>query len=140
MGGVDSTKPRRLVVVVDDDPAFVHLLERRLGQDMDVEVRATAIGLSARMITSPIPDLVLLDCMMPALMGPAVLELLQRHPRLREIPVILMSASDAFAGAVADHPRAVFMQKSGHLLPLVALARKLAGVDADLGAAPGGEG
>jgi CheY-like chemotaxis protein len=125
----DSTKTRPLAVVVDDDPDFARLLERRLEAVMDIEVRDTAIGLSARMMTTPTPDLILLDCMMPALTGPAVLKLLQSNPRLKSIPVILMSASETFADAAEAHDRAVFIQKSGHLMPLVALARQLTGVD-----------
>ena len=91
---------------------------------MAVEVRDTAIGLSSRLMTGPPPAVVFLDCMMPALTGSAVLELLGRHARLREIPVILMSASESFRDAANDHPQAVFVQKTGHVMPIVELALK----------------
>ena len=116
---------RPLCIIVDDDADFVRLLARRLEPAVLVEVRETAIGLSARLMTGPPPAIILVDCMMPALSGPAVLDLLARQPRLREIPVILMSASDTFRDAPSRHPRAVFMQKSGHVQPLVALALEL---------------
>lgn len=116
---------RPLAIVVDDDADFARLLARRLEPAMVVEVRETAIGLSARLMKPPTPAVLFLECMMPALTGPAVLELLSRQPRLREIPVILMSASDTFRDAVAAHPRAVFVQKTGHIAPIVELALEL---------------
>jgi CheY-like chemotaxis protein len=39
------------------------------------------------------PALVLLDYMLPVMTGPAVLEAMKADPSLREIPVVLMSAS-----------------------------------------------
>lgn len=120
---------RPLGIIVDDDADFSRLLARRLEPVMAVEVRDTVIGLSSRLMTGALPAIIFLDCMMPALTGPAVLELLGRKPRLREIPVILMSASESFRDAVSDHPQAVFMQKTGHVMPIVelALARVAAG-------------
>jgi CheY-like chemotaxis protein len=113
---------RPLAIIVDDDADFARLLARRLEAAMVVEVRDTAIGLSSRLMTGPPPAVLFLDCMMPALTGPAVLELMARQPRLREIPVILMSASDSFRDAVNGHPHAVFVQKAGHVMPIVELA------------------
>jgi CheY-like chemotaxis protein len=115
---------RPLAIIVDDDADFARLLARRLEPAMAVEVRDTAIGLSSRLMTGPPPAVVFLDCMMPALTGSAVLALLGRHARLRESPVILMSASESFRDAANDHPQAVFVQKTGHVMPIVELALK----------------
>jgi len=123
MQGDATDRPH--AIVVDDDADFARLLARRLEPAMVVEVRDTAIGLSSRLMTGPPPAILFLDCMMPALTGPAVLELLARQPRLRDIPVILMSASDSFRDAVTGHPRVVFVQKSGHVMPIVEIALDL---------------
>ena len=115
-----------LVMIVDDDADFGRLLSIRLQNvGFATEVYETALGLSARLLREPAVDLVLLDCMMPALTGPAVLALLGRNPRLMTIPVILMSASPDFREAVASHPRATFIDKGGHLQPLVSLVQGL---------------
>jgi CheY-like chemotaxis protein len=119
---------RPLAIVVDDDADFARLLARRLESVMTVEVMDTAIGLSARLMKPPVPAVLFLDCMMPALTGPAVLELLRRHPRLGEIPVVLMSASDTFRDAVVGHPHAAFVQKTGHVAPIVETALALLAV------------
>ncbi len=104
------------VLVVDDDPDFGRLLVLRLkGAGIHAEWLETAMGLSARLLESPTVDLVMLDCMMPALTGPTVLGLLGRHPRLMKIPVILMSASTEFRDSVSAHPLAVFVEKDGRM-------------------------
>jgi CheY-like chemotaxis protein len=121
-----SPARRGLVMIVDDDADFGRLLSIRLQNvGFATEVHESALGLSARLLKEPAVDVVLLDCMMPALTGPAVLALLGRNPRLMNIPVILMSALPDFREAVAAHPRATFIEKGGHLQPLVSLVQSL---------------
>jgi CheY-like chemotaxis protein len=43
---------------------------------------------------NPLPSLVILDNKMPGLSGLDVLSFIRRHPRLRRLPVILLSASE----------------------------------------------
>jgi|GEM_PF-515069 len=118
--------PAGLVLIVDDDADFGKLLAIRLQNvGFATEVHESALGLSARLLKEPAVDVVLLDCMMPALTGPAVLALLGRNPRLMSIPVVLMSALPDFREAVANHPRATFIEKGGHLQPLVSLVQGL---------------
>lgn len=47
------------------------------------------------------------------------------QPRLREVPVVLMSASDTFRDAADGHPHAAFVQKTGHVAPIVERALAL---------------
>ena len=127
-----TTIPR--VLVVDDDPDY-RLMVRQilLSRDIDVETADGAFGLSARLLNEPHIDLVLLDCMMPGLTGPAVLGVLGRNPRLSHIPLLLMSVAphaDAVAAAAA-HPRARFVEQPARLRDLVTL------VEATLKAPPG---
>ena len=112
------------VLVVDDDPDY-RLMVRQILQSRGIEVEAVegAFGLSARLLSDPRVDLVLLDCMMPGLTGPAVLGVLARNPRLSHIPLLLMSAApqaDAVVAA-AGHPRARFVEKPARLRDLVSL-------------------
>ncbi len=114
--------PRVLVV---DDNADYRLMARQILQTrgLDVETADSAFGLSARLLSDPKVDLVLLDCMMPGLTGPAVLGVLAKNHRLAQIPLLLMSAAQQpeHVAAATRHPRCRFVEKPGRLRDLVAL-------------------
>lgn len=112
------------VLIVDDDPDYRHMVRQMLqARGVDAEATESAFGLSARLLGEPRVDLVLLDCMMPGLTGPAVLGVLAKNPRVAAIPLLLMSAAhNAEAVAAAgQHPRCRFVQKPARLRELVAL-------------------
>lgn len=113
-----------LVLVVDDDADYRKLVSHMLtAARYDVEVAESGFGLSRRLLQAPTPDLVLLDCMMPGLTGPALVEILARLPKAVHIPVLLMSAArlDTFAEAAGKHPNCRFVEKPASLRALVAL-------------------
>lgn len=89
--GSDGQKP--LILVVDDDPTNLKLLTRTVAQE-GAEVRQASSGLEAlaQARLAPVPDLVLLDVMMPAMDGHAVLAELRREAQTRDIPVIFVTA------------------------------------------------
>ena len=85
--------PRR-VLVVDDDPEMVRLFSRLL-RSISRRIRVFTAHSGAdglRRMSEQIPDLVLLDLLMPALSGYDVLASMSRDERLAEIPVIIVSA------------------------------------------------
>lgn len=81
------------LLVVDDNEVNRDLLSRRLMR----EGHQVAVAVNGRqaleMIEQGAFDLVLLDVMMPELNGHEVLEHLQQAGRLRDLPVIMLSAS-----------------------------------------------
>ncbi len=83
-----------LILVVDDDPANRDVLSRRLAR-LGYETAEAADGVEAldRMAAGDI-DLVLLDLMMPVMDGYGVLTRRRDDPALRDIPVLMISASD----------------------------------------------
>ena len=90
--GVPAT--RGTILVVDDDPANRDVLTRRLAR-MGYRTRSAVNGRQGlEAIRAEHPDLVLLDLMMPELNGYEVLEACRDDPRLRDLPIIMISARD----------------------------------------------
>jgi CheY-like chemotaxis protein len=82
------------VLIVDDEPFNVDYLQQEL-EECNYELLTAANGREALdKIKRELPDLVLLDLMMPVLDGFAVLTQLKADPNLREIPVIIISAAN----------------------------------------------
>jgi class 3 adenylate cyclase/CheY-like chemotaxis protein len=85
---------RAVILVVDDNEENRDMLARRLRRQ-GYEVPTAAGGRAAldALALAPV-DLVLLDVMMPDLDGYAVLQELKSDPKLRDIPVLMISALD----------------------------------------------
>jgi signal transduction histidine kinase len=82
------------LLIVDDTPANLHLLADLLKQ-RGYKVRPVPSGeLALQAATAYPPDLVLLDINMPNMNGFEVCERLKKDARLRDIPVIFISALD----------------------------------------------
>ncbi len=88
------------VLVVDDVEDNRQLLKRRLEKQGYAVSMAENGRVALEMVESEMPDLILLDIMMPELDGFAVLERLKGAKRTRDIPVIVISALDDTASAV----------------------------------------
>jgi len=91
-----------LILVVDDVPDNVDILQMRL-EAQGYEVVTAGDGLEAlEKVCALLPDLVLLDVMMPKLDGIETVKRLKAHASLPFIPVILVTAkadaSDVVAG------------------------------------------
>ena len=88
---MDCTGPS--VLVVDDDPTIRELVEVLLAGE-GYRVRSAIHGGEALdLLQQWQPHVIVLDMLMPVLDGVAFLEARQASPRLRAIPVIVMSAS-----------------------------------------------
>jgi DNA-binding response OmpR family regulator len=82
----------RRVLIADDDPAILDLLALNLTAE-GFEVLAATNGDDAWSIArNAVPDLIVLDVMMPERNGLDVLASLKSHPRTRHIPVVLLTA------------------------------------------------
>ncbi|MFC5355883.1 diguanylate cyclase [Azospirillum himalayense] len=85
------TDARSKILVVDDIPSNVHVLSRILKDDHDIYF-ATDGAKALELAQSRLPDLVLLDIMMPGMDGYEVCSRLKADPVTRDIPVIFISA------------------------------------------------
>jgi CheY-like chemotaxis protein len=81
------------VLHIDDEPDIREVVEISLGLDPDFEMRSCGSGQEAlALVTHWLPDIILLDVMMPVMDGPATLALLRESVRTADIPVIFMTA------------------------------------------------
>ncbi len=83
---------KNLILVVDDIEQNVAVISQILRSN-DYQVIAAFSGEGAlRLLEKRIPDLILLDVMMPDMDGFEVCSRLKQHPTLRDIPIIFLSA------------------------------------------------
>ena len=82
------------ILVVDDDPTNREMLKRRLVRNGYTTTSVASGEAAIEIMEDKRFDLVLLDLMMPGLSGLETLEILQANPRLRTIPVIMLTAAD----------------------------------------------
>jgi adenylate cyclase len=85
------------VLVVDDIPANVKLLEARLSAEYFAVLTAHSPAEGLAILQREHVDVVLLDVMMPGMDGYEVLTRLKGEPKLRAIPVVMISALDEIA-------------------------------------------
>ena len=101
MTGSASSPATGAVLVVDDDRLNRIVLTRSLEAEGHMVATAengrVALGL---LDADALPDVILLDILMPELDGFAVLEHIKGDPRLRDIPVIMISAVDQLESVV----------------------------------------
>ena len=87
---VEAKKPR--ILIVDDDPVIVRLLQinfRLENYDVDTASRGEE---ALQRVRDHLPDVVVLDVMMPGLDGWEVCRQLKENPKVRHVPVIFLSA------------------------------------------------
>jgi DNA-binding response OmpR family regulator len=120
---IDS-RPRALVV--DDEEPLRELIVVTLGDAFACEEAGDGDTALARMREAP-PDLVLLDVMMPGRNGIDVLREMRADPRLRAVPVCVVSAwqsaKDVAAALEAGADR--FLAKPFRVDELASIARAL---------------
>jgi len=85
-------KPR--VLVVDDDIEFAELIKFNLTQE-GCESFAVHTGIHAlRAARAELPDVILMDVMLPDLDGLSVCEILNSQALTRDIPILMLTALD----------------------------------------------
>ena len=102
----------KTILLVEDDSAHAELVvrtledakERRIVHLSDGETALaylTRQGVYADPLGSPRPDLVLLDLRLPKVDGLEVLKTVKSTPQLRQVPIIVLTTSDARSDVAA---------------------------------------
>ncbi|MYN04272.1 response regulator [Pseudoduganella sp. DS3] len=116
--------PERVVLVIEDDPAFAHIL-----YDLAHEAGYRAlVALTAeeglQLAAERQPQAVLLDIRLPDRSGLSVLQLMKDNPQTRHIPVHVISASDS--GEAALHMGAIgYVRKPAQREDLLSVFERL---------------
>ena len=123
MSGVDQVKH---IVVVDDDKEIREIVTFALGHH-GFEVAAASNGAQLQALLSMgLPDLILLDVMMPGLDGYQLFYGLRTDPLTRHIPVIIMTAHNEDIYARITHDLgAIHLTKPFHPLVMVERVKAL---------------
>jgi CheY-like chemotaxis protein len=125
------------LLVVEDSPAYRNLVQlafrQHAGQTLWEIVIAKdgeeALGLllAEESDREPLPDIILLDWNLPKVSGDEVLMRLKEHRRLRKIPILIFSSSDADADIhmAYGHYANGYITKPGSLDALAALVERI---------------
>ncbi|MEW6493360.1 MAG: response regulator [Cyanobacteriota bacterium] len=99
--------PTARILLVDDDPTNLLLLEELMLAEGYVPLLATSGTEALEIIAQSVPDLILLDVMMPDMDGFEVCRQLREDARFHTLPVIFLTALDD------DHSRLRGLQMMG---------------------------
>jgi CheY-like chemotaxis protein len=109
-----------LILIVDDEFSVAEVLESILA-DAGHEVVTAANGRQGlERASGKLPDLVLLDFMMPVMSGPSMLKAMRRDPALRNVPAVIMSSlPESTIAETAKGMYAAFLRKPFRLKTVV---------------------
>jgi CheY-like chemotaxis protein len=121
--GVSETR----IVVADDDPDILKLIERRLGMRGYAVTTVLNGARALEAVAERTPDAVVLDWLMPTMSGVEACAELKGDPKTADIPVVLLTAkaadSDIDEGARAGADG--YLTKPFELYDLDTLLRRL---------------
>lgn len=83
---------KQTILVVDDEKDVLFMLEKRLAAEGYSVITANNGGDAVALAKSKLPDLIILDILMPGMEGGEVAGKLRENPLTRDIPVIFLTA------------------------------------------------
>lgn len=93
------------VYIAEDNPILLQGLERALtANGYNVDTAADGRAMIELLSQAPLPDILLLDVMMPGMSGVEVLDTVRANPRTAELPVVLITAAaeEVVPGSLLD--------------------------------------
>ncbi len=92
--GTRESKGTASILVVDDDPKILEFLSTIMRKEGFRVSSATEGEEGLRIAAEELPDLIILDLMMPKVSGFEVIRELKKNPSTMEIPVLVLTAKD----------------------------------------------
>lgn len=89
------------ILLVEDEPAIQELIAFNLTQAGHHVMRADSVESAQNMVRSALPDLILLDWMLPGISGIDYARKLRADERTRQIPLIMLTARSDEADKIA---------------------------------------
>jgi two-component system, OmpR family, phosphate regulon response regulator PhoB len=80
------------ILVVEDEPAIQELIAYNLKQAGHQPLRADSAEQAANLVSNALPDLILLDWMLPGMSGIDLARRLRNDKRTRAVPIIMLTA------------------------------------------------
>jgi DNA-binding response OmpR family regulator len=87
-----NTKPQRHILVIDDDPDCLTILGALLTANGYLVESASDAETGLRLVAQRLPDLIVLDVMMPGMNGVEFTRKLKAYPVTATIPLIMLTA------------------------------------------------
>ena len=88
---MSKTEPKK-IIIVEDEPDTAEMFAEMMRLSGHQVLKSYGGTPAIALISHEVPDVVVLDVMMPDLSGLEVLRFMRRDPRLESIPVIVVSA------------------------------------------------
>ena len=89
------------IMIVDDNPDHLQSIKltiKEMGEEYEVTCASSGVSCIKLLKNNEIPDLILLDIMMPKMNGWEIFKMLQENASWKDIPVIFLTArTDDFA-------------------------------------------
>jgi len=102
---------RKTVLVVDDDPANIDVVKSVLSGTYLVQAAVNG-KVALKIATKKLPDVILLDIMMPEMDGYEVCKALKSEPNTAKIPIIFVTGKDQ----QSDHEKGIELGAVGYLI------------------------
>ena len=80
------------ILLIDDDQVLLKLYSTRLTADKHQVQTASDGQLGLELVSKQIPDIILLDLLMPKLNGFKFIEAIKNNPQTKNIPIIVFSS------------------------------------------------
>ncbi|MGV8124079.1 MAG: response regulator transcription factor [Candidatus Xenobiia bacterium LiM19] len=117
----DIKKSRELILLVDDDEHILRSLEIYLKMEEFRVMTAPGGREALEVLKETRPDLIVLDIMMPEIDGFQVLEYIKGDPKIKNVPVIMLTAKSQDIDVLKGYQEGIasYMTKPFNLNELV---------------------
>lgn len=85
---------QKKILVIDDEEDMQKLLKMRLEQDNFTVIIAGDGDIGAKAAEQEVPDLIILDIMMPKVDGYSCLKEIRKLPKTKDIPILILSGKE----------------------------------------------